>query len=100
MGEIKSDNKEIKMNIMQMNSKISTIETKQKENKEKTNADINDLRDEMKANNREINEIKSVMKNKNEELEKKLTENVVETLKPKIRDIEIHSKTDLRNLIR
>merc|ERR1712081_100860 len=98
--EIKSDNKEIKENLTDMNHKIDKIETKQKENEDKTNAEFKEIRNEMQAKNREIQEMKQEMKTNNSELEKKLTLSVVETLKPKIREIERSSKDDLRNIIR
>merc|ERR1712081_29282 len=83
--EIKSDNKEIKENLTDMNHKIDKIETKQKENVDKTNAEFKEIRNEMLTKNREIQELRQEMKTNNSDLEKKLTLSVVETLKPKIR---------------
>merc|ERR1712115_67267 len=88
--------------LKEMHEDIKEIKSdnKEKEHEEKSTAEIKEIRNEMKTNNREIQEIKNYMKTNNDELEKKLTEKVVETLKPRIRDIEVNSKSDLRNLIR
>merc|ERR1711954_268712 len=87
------------MGLTDMNHKIDKIETKQKENEDKTNAEFKEIRNEMLTKNREIQELRQEMQTNNSELEKKLTLSVVETLKPKIREIERSSKDDFRNII-
>merc|ERR1711954_440931 len=98
--EIKSDNKEIKQSIGQMNNKIKAFEDKQSTTEERTSAAILEIRNEMKTSNSELEKKLMDMKKHNEICEKNRTDKVVETLKPKIRDIEVNSKCDLRNLIR
>merc|ERR1711954_469611 len=98
--EIKNDNKEIKESISQMNTKIKSIEIKQITDDQKTSNEFLQIRNEMKSNNEDIEKKISDLKTMKEMNEKNLTEKVVETLKPKIRDIEVKSKADLRNIIR
>merc|ERR1711954_486441 len=54
--DIKSDNRETKTNMQQMNSKIISIETKQKDNKEKTATELQEIRTEMRNNKETLEE--------------------------------------------
>merc|ERR1711954_372416 len=66
--DIKSDNRDIKHNMQQMNTKIVTIETKQKENEEKTAT--------------ELQEIRTEMRNNQETLQDTITANVISQINP------------------
>merc|ERR1711954_575266 len=89
----------IKANLTDMNVKIDKIETKQKENKNKNDAEFKEIRNEMLNKNKEIQDLRQEIMTNNTELEKNITLSVVETLKPKIREIEKNSKAYLLNII-
>merc|ERR1711954_85635 len=54
--EIKSNSKDIKKNMQEMNTKIVSIENKQKENESKTVIELEEIRNEMQANNATMQE--------------------------------------------
>merc|ERR1711954_44468 len=54
--EIKADNREIKTEMKDMNSKIILIEKKQKESEEKTSKELKEIREEINSNNEVMKE--------------------------------------------
>merc|ERR1711954_42662 len=97
--EMKSDLKDLKTDI-RLNNKQIDLNNKKINN---VNIKIDAMKNQMKINeeetDRKFEDIRKEIKETNEALEKNVTESVIETVKPRIREIEVSSKIDLRKII-